>query len=283
MNKNSTFNFNLPSKEYLNDSFWSAKPFPFVVIDNFLEEDDFKTLSDSVIEFTATPDFEFKNTIEGGKSIYSNDNSPKLVQKFVDTVSSDIFIKEISDMTGAKDITSLAKLSDKHDAFRYFHEMKNGGILGTHVDHSMIEDNVHFLNSLFYITPEWSSSWGGSTQFYKYYGLRMGAEVEYKPNRLILFLHSSKSFHKVSKIKNNKINRYSVYMDYYIHKDDLNSFIESSAKNKGYKPNFWRHQTTFVPTIRQFINSFYKKNADFKKPYIFIYLKYLAKKYLKRI
>ncbi len=283
MNENQIFNFNLPSKEHLQKSFWKAKPFPYVVIDNFLNDDDFKNLSNSVIEFTATPDFEFKNNIEGGKSIYSNKNSPELVQKFVDTVSSNRFIQDISDMTGAKDVISLAKLSDKHDAFRYFHEMKEGGILGAHVDHSMIEDNVHFLNSLFYITPEWSPSWGGNTQFFKYYGFKMGAEVKYKPNRLILFLHSSKSFHKVSRIKNNKINRYSVYMDYYIHKDDLNSFIESSSRKNNYKANFWRHQTTFVPTLRQFINSFYKKNIDFKKPYIFIFFKYLLKKYLRRI
>lgn len=283
MNIKENFAFNLPDIDSLTNSFWKAKPFPFVVIDNFLNEDDFKILSDSVLEFASTPDYEFKNNIEGGKSIYSNNNSPELVQKFVNTVSSDSFITKLCSMTGAQDIISLVELSDEHDAFRYFHEMKDGGILGAHVDHSMIKDNVHFLNSLFYITPEWSEKWGGSTQFYKYYGLKFSTEVEYKPNRLILFLHSSKSFHKVSRIKNNKINRFSVYMDYYTHKDKLNSFIETARNERNFSAKFWRHQTTFVPTFKQFLNSFINRNKSFNRPYVYVFLKYLAKKYLRKI
>ena len=283
MSTNKFFNFNLPEINSLSEVFWVTKPFPHVVIDNFLDEDDFKILSESTLKFSAKPDFEFQNSIERGKAIYSNENSPEFVQKFVNTISSNKFIDKLVSLTDAKEITPLTNLSNKHDAFRYFHEMKNGGILGTHVDHSMIGDHVHFLNSLFYISPEWSNEWGGNTEFYKYYGLIKGAEVKYKPNRLIIFLHSSKSFHKVSRIKNNKINRFSVYMDYYLHKDKIKLFIESAKKNKRYIPKFWRHQTIFVPTLRQFVNSFFKNSKYYKKRYIYIFLKYIVKRYLKRI
>ncbi len=283
MDNNKSFNFNLPEINSLTDAFWKAKPFPYVVIDNFLDKNDFKMLSESVLKFSSSPDYEFKNSIESGKAIYSNKNSPELVQRFVNTVSSHKFVNNLIDLTDAKEIISLTSLNDKHDAFRYFHEMKDGGILGTHVDHSMIEDHVHFLNSLFYITPEWSSEWGGNTEFFKYYGLIKGAEVKYKPNRLVLFLHSSKSFHKVSRIKNNKVNRYSVYMDYYIHKDKLNLFIESTRKNNRYIPKFWKHQTVFIPTLRQLFYSFLRKSKYYKKRYIYIFLKYIVKKYLKKI
>jgi hypothetical protein len=283
MNTDKYFNFNLPEINTLSEVFWKAKPFPHVVIDNFLDKNDFETLSESVLKFSSNPDYEFKNSIEGGKAIYSNKNSPESVRKFVNTVSSDLFIEKLADLTEVKEIIPLIKLSEKHDAFRYFHEMKDGGILGTHVDHSMIEDNVHFLNSLFYITPEWSSKWGGNTEFYKYYGLIKGSEIKYKPNRLIIFLHSSKSFHKVSRIKNNKINRFSVYMDYYIHKNKLNAFVNSTKNNNRYIPQFWRHQTIFIPTFEQLIKSFFKKNKHYNKRYIYIFLKYIAKKFLQRI
>lgn len=283
MDTNKSFNFNLPEINSLSEAFWNAKPFPHVVIDDFLDKNDFKILSESVVKFSSSPDYEFNNSIESGKAIYSNKNSPELVQRFVNTVSSNNFINKLKNLTDAKEIISLVNLSDKHDAFRYFHEMKDGGILGTHVDHSMIDDHVHFLNSLFYITPEWSSEWGGNTEFYKYYGLVKGAEIMYKPNRLILFLHSSKSFHKVSRIKNNKISRYSVYMDYYIHKDKLNLFIESTRYNKRYIPKFWKHQTIFIPTFHQFFYSFFKKSKFYKKRYIYIFLKYIIKKFFKKI
>jgi len=283
MNTNKYFNFNLPEINLISEIFWKAKPFPHVIIDNFLDKNDFKILSESVLKFSSKPDHEFQDSIERGKAIYSNKNSPELVQRFVNTVSSDKFMEKLTDLTDVKEMISLTNLRDKHDTFRYFHEMKDGGMLGTHVDHSMIGDHIHFLNSLFYISPEWSSEWGGNTEFYKYYGLIKGAEVEYKPNRLILFLHSSKSFHKVSKIKNNKINRFSVYMDYYLHKDKLNLFIKSVKNNKRYVPKFWKHQTTFVPTLRQFVNSIFKSGKRYKKRYVYIFLRYIAKKYLKRL
>ena len=124
---------------------------------------------------------------------------------------------------------------------------------------------------------------GGSTEFYKWYGLLKGAEVKYKPNRLILFLHSSKSFHKVSRIKSNKLNRFSVYMDYYIHRDKLSHFIEQTKKNKKFVPKFWQHQTTFVPTFGQLVNSLFKESKYYKKRYIYIFFKYIVKKYLRKI
>ena len=146
MEKNIYFNYNLPNMNSLSETFWKAKPYPYVVIDHFLDKDDFNMLSESALKFSSKPDHEFNNKIERGKAIHSYENSPKLVQKFVNTVSSDKFIEKLIDLTDVKEIVSLAKLSDKHDFFRYFHEMKDGGILGTHVDHSMIGDHVHFLN-----------------------------------------------------------------------------------------------------------------------------------------
>jgi hypothetical protein len=164
------FQFNIGNFNYLSKSFWKAKPFPHVVIDNFLNKSDFRMLSESVLKFSTNPDCEFNSSIEMGKAIYSNKNSPKLVQRFVDTVSSDKFIKTLIKLTDAPEIVSLVELSDKHFPFKYFHEMKRGGILNTHVDHSMIKDHVHFLNSLFYITPKWRSEWGEVQNFTNYMG-----------------------------------------------------------------------------------------------------------------
>ena len=72
-------------------------------------------------------------------------------------------------------------------------------------------------------------------------------------------------------------------MDYYIHKDKLNLFIESAKNKKRYIPRFWKHQTIFIPTFNQFLNSFFKKSKYYKKRYIYIFLKYIVKKYIKRI
>ncbi len=275
----SSYKFNLSKN---TGNFFGKAPYPYLIIDNFLSQDDFQQLSYSVLNLNQKPDFSFNNTIEGNKSIYSNESSPHEVQKLVNTVISKEFIAFLEKLTGAEGLITLEDLKHNQSAFRYFHEMKEGGILGSHVDHSMIMDKVHFLNSLFYLSPEWYKSWGGHTELFSSMGFVKETEIEYKPNRMVIFLHTSKSFHKVSKIKSNNVNRYSVYMDYYLNQENLNKF-KIHAQALGFRAKFWKHQTTFVPTIEQLIKSFTSKKAEHKKKYLSIYLKYILKSLVQRL
>ena len=54
----------------------------------------------------------------------------------------------------------------KYLPFRFFHEMGAGGFMGSHVDHSTIKNEVHFLNSILYLSDTNLKTHSGSTNFY---------------------------------------------------------------------------------------------------------------------
>ena len=137
--------------------------------------------------------------------------------------------------------------------------MKSGGLLGIHVDHSYSKSELlHMANSIFYVSPYWEDSWGGETVLCNSSGSRIVKKIIPKPNRLILFVHSSSSFHGVNKINcPTDVNRTTYYMDYYINPSDiplLNDNIRNSGLKKGLK--FTHHTTTFIPFFPLGIKSF---------------------------
>jgi Rps23 Pro-64 3,4-dihydroxylase Tpa1-like proline 4-hydroxylase len=75
--------------------------------------------------------------------------------------------------------------------------MKTGGLLGAHVDHShSANDNklLHVANAIFYVSQKWDEAWGGETLLFNSTGFKIIKKISPKPNRLILFIHSSTSF-----------------------------------------------------------------------------------------
>jgi len=72
-------------------------------------------------------------------------------------------------------------------------------------------------------------------------------------------------------------------MVYYIHKDKLNLFIESTRYNKKYVPKFWKIKLFLFQHSINFFTRFFKKSKFYKKNYIYIFLKYIIKKFFKTI
>ena len=260
----------------LSKKFYSASPFPHIIIDNFLPINELKKVTKSLINFKKDEDtaMSLDNSTTKKKIIHKYSKSPKIINKIVDKISSERFIKYISKICQLdnKDVKSLKSFKMRYLPFRFFHEMSAGGFMGSHVDHSTIKNEIHFLNSILYLSDTNSRTYSGSTNFYSKNGFNIEKKIAAKKNRLVIFLHSSESFHGVSKIQSDSNKRYTIYMDYYISQNKL--FKLQQAYNK-YRNNekikFWKHQTTFLP------KSLFEFNR-FK-----IYLKYLIKKYLKRI
>ena len=83
---------------------------------------------------------------------------------------------------------------------------------------------------------------GGSTLLFNKNGRKVKAQIPYKRNRAVIFLHTPYSFHGVERLKNNlNIKRKSLYVDYYSESLKPFNHIKLDFPNK-----WFSHGTTFI-------------------------------------
>jgi hypothetical protein len=253
----------------LKSAFYKSSPFPHLVIDNFLPEKEFKRAIGQLKKFNSRPDLSFEDSTTSKKKVFSMHDEINEVANIVKILSSQEMISDLEKLTGASGIIPLSNFKVDQTGFRFLHQMHPGGFLGAHVDHIRIDDKIHFLNSIFYLTEDSSLNNGGLTCLYDKTGFKKLVEIEPKPNRLLVFFHSSESFHSVSNLNNNSPLRNTIYMDYYINKEQITRLRTDETID--FSPNFWEHRTTFIP----------RKFSDFWT--LKTYMKYLLKRFFRKI
>ena len=239
------------------NQFKAEKPFPHLILDNFLKEDYFSDLKlDHSIDFKDKGK-SFNSDAEKEKWISKNVNLPKLVSNIVNELNSDNWIENLKSLT---DIKSLFATDVGNTDLANYHEMYKNGFLGSHVDHSSDPKTglPHVLNIILYLTQNLTNNWGGNTVFMSKDGKKIIKEIDYIPNRAVLFLHTPYSFHGVTKLINNKNKRSTIYVDYYSENKDPYQNYKLDFGNK-----FFNHGTCFV----------LPKTLDYLKPKNFYYLR----------
>lgn len=238
--------------------FWQAEPYPHLVIENFLydrKHNDVRIKVDEALLIKDGVHASFDTKIEKGKTIYNKESElGKALQPVVDTLTHSFLRNGLSELTGipASLITPLTAYNTTQTDYKYFHQMEPGGILGSHVDHSqvygkdgsIVDGKIHFLNCIYYL----NYTIGGETLLFGKSGFgehKNAVETDY--NKLLIFLHTSQSFHGVDRLIAG--NRITVYMDYYTTIEGL-EYLRSTARINGCKfvPDWWKHRTTFVPS-----------------------------------
>ncbi|MGN6386132.1 MAG: 2OG-Fe(II) oxygenase [Verrucomicrobiota bacterium] len=244
-------------KEQFKREFWNAKPFPHAIIDDFLDNESFRSLTESLRAVHENPSISFKTPLEKKNTTYSSETFSKECGSLVGAITGKEFLGELSELTGVREITPLTEYKG-HD-FKFYHKMEEGGFLASHVDHSEVLGNnkVHFLNCIYYGPERWENGWGGETVLFDKWGFREVAKVACKPNRLLIFLHTSQSFHGVSRLVKNETSRFTIYMDFYANVAELGNMAEASkAAQSNFVPRFWKHRTTFVPLTVKYMHRY---------------------------
>lgn len=257
MNIINTDCLNLENKK---DIFFNARPFPHLVLDNFLEERFFLNLKHIFAEITeSTEGKRFNSAVEEKKWISLNSALPGAVKEIVNALNSDSWVESMRGLTG---INSLVATSNGNTKLANYHVMEPGGILGPHVDHSHEPKKgiPHVLNTILYLAEDWDPKAGGATLFYDAKGDKVVSKVEYKQNRAVIFLHTPYSFHGVERIKENtSVKRRTVYVDYY-----SESYQPYKGMNLDFDSSWFKHGTTFkldnVLDYFKFKNSHYARS-----------------------
>jgi hypothetical protein len=239
MNIINKIHYNLSSRQV---EFFSTAPFPHIILDDFLDPDYFEMLAAALSnsESTSIEGKEFNSEVERGKWISLNSALPSLVKAIIDEMNEEKWVSNLRQLTG---IDSLFPTKVGNTKLANYHQMKPGGVLGSHVDHA-VDPNTgfpHVLNNLIYLSDSWSPSFGGATEFFDKTGHKKVGKVEYKRNRSIIFLHTPYSFHGVEQISSKSPStRKSIYVDYY-----CTNYSPYDHMKLPFKNHWFYHPTTF--------------------------------------
>jgi hypothetical protein len=261
----------LKDKENLKYLFKKGEPFPYVVIDNFFEQQFYnKLLQDFEIYYAENKKNgkTYNTDVENDKWTSQGNPLSEELRDIGEYLQSEDIKSFLKDITGFKVLRTSEFNSDNTG---FYHLMKNNAYLGPHIDHMMDmgANNVgyHVLNIIIYITSEWNPNWGGGT-FFINNSDKTFTDVEYKPNRAVVFMHSPISIHGTSKVTNETNNkRISIYFDYY-------SNEENPYEHLGYK--FKLHKSPhlfYLPKITDYLKL---KN----RKYLFHFASHFKNKFL---
>ncbi len=244
--------------------FLLALPFPYLVLDEFLNTEYFDKLSGVLFDIEKRDHAEgrsFNSDVEHGKWISLNSSLPFLVKEIIDELNSDAWVLNLRSLTG---IETLQPTRVGNTKLANYHVMKPGGKLGSHVDHAADPDTglPHVLNHIIYLSNAWQTEFGGGTEFFDSSGHKIIRRVDYKPNRCVIFLHTPYSFHGVEKISDRVgFSRKSIYVDYYSTSLNPYSNIELPFPNK-----WFYHPTTFI--LEPFMRYFAPRSFGYLKSFV---------------
>ena len=264
---------------------WDYEPFPHTVIDNFLPSNNFKKISENLKLINNFKDLKknFSTHVEFNKKVYGDKDLSGELKIPVNILGSKLIKNIFEKFLNVKNMISLADW-ENYGGYYPFHSMNTGGVLGAHVDHSHSEDDLlHVANAIYYVSDKWDESWGGETFFSNDIGTKIVKKIIPKPNRLVLFIHSSQAFHGVNKISSpSDIKRNTYYMDYYIKDSEFIKMIDNQKKNIGKSLNYTHHTTTFIPLFPIGLKSFEIKFLGMKNTYKYIlkYMQYLIARFI---
>jgi len=224
----------------LKYTYSQARPFPNIVIDNFLN-----------LECALQCFSELKNHTDWGKNIPNEYMENHQINKFwtpwnsrnsvdslfiqsptvfstIQHLNSPQFVQFLSELTGIKGL-----LPDVDFFGAGCHRVKSGGKLSLHVDYNIHKDTGNFrvLNLLLYLNPDWKEEWGGHLELWNKKEKRMEKKITPIMNRAVIFTLSDESVHGHPHPLQTppNIDRYSLALYYFIKKPNQQFYPRKSV------------------------------------------------------
>jgi Rps23 Pro-64 3,4-dihydroxylase Tpa1-like proline 4-hydroxylase len=184
-------------REQLRKDFVSARPFPFVKIENFIEPAIVQQVAASYPSFEQALDQgrTFKTVNERKKvQITRSELFPHPVARLSEALASPQFLTDLSYITGIPNL-----LADEALEGGGMHITGPGGRLDVHIDFNYLEvRKLHRrLNLLLYLNPTWQPGWGGDVQLWDVDVKHCEASFAPTLNRCVIFETSEISNHGV--------------------------------------------------------------------------------------
>jgi hypothetical protein len=174
-------------------------PFPYVVMDNVLPPEDFKTLLTGLPEIGKDPWVKYDNPLELKYALNKQETFPATVQVLLEALYSDYVCSLIPKML---ELPDERLFRDPILLGAGIHAIPSGGKLDLHLDHNRnpsLENFERRVNCIYWMHPEWNEEWGGELELWR--AGRKGLPKECvtsivpKPNRLAMFRAGDSAWH----------------------------------------------------------------------------------------
>jgi hypothetical protein len=182
------------------ETFRQAKPFNYLVVDNFFNEDIALSLSSEFPDYDSERWYFYKNSIENKKALNNWNEFPALTYKAFTELNSAPTVALMAELTG------VPMFEDRGLHGGGWHIHGQGGNLNPHLDYS-IHPKLGLqrkINIIVYMAPDLLPEHGGhlglwgSNEAKDSYG-ELHAEVEPRFNRAIIFDTTQDSWHGMSR------------------------------------------------------------------------------------
>lgn len=195
--------------------FRTARPFPFVVLDDFLSADFAHRVAESFPEYSeaAATGKEYRRVNEHGKvQVTDKTRFSDPVQQLELILSSAEFLETIAEITGIRNL-----VADPDLVGGGIHIMRPGAVLDVHIDFNLLSSRNLYrrLNILLFLNIDWRTEWGGQLELWDRDVQVCEAVVEPLFNRCVIFETSDHSFHGVRKVTCPKGRTRKSYAGYY--------------------------------------------------------------------
>ena len=198
----------------LAEAYRSAKPFPHIVIDDFLPS---AVLDQCLKEFPSDLGLggvQFDRDQERLKSQFNPDTLAPTARTLFYSFNSRPFIRLLENVTGIKGL-----IPDPYFLGAGFHEIAQGGHLSVHVDfnHHKLMNLERRINVLIYLNKDWKNEYGGQLELWTADMSACSESIVPLFNRCVIFNTTENSYHGNPNFVNHPelISRKSIALYYY--------------------------------------------------------------------
>ena len=219
----------------LKVNYQTAKPFPYIVIDNFLPEFVLRKCKEEVMNH----DIWYHDTVhwtqqfQQNKFYYPDETTDMSEFKtklpisslVLDYLNSDKFLEFLCNLTGHEKLYRDPKLMGGG-----IHRIKRGGKLAVHVDYNEHPETKRQrkLNVLIYLNENWKSEWGGNLELWTKDLKTKEVEIEPIFNRVVIFdIDKAPHGHPIPLNSPEGVDRYSLALYYF-----TDNLVDADKKNQ---------------------------------------------------
>ena len=177
----------------LREQFEENNVIKYIILDNFLTGNYASSLAE---EHRKVPqeywlDYSHKNQKKAGltdKSLMG-----KSTRLLIEELSSPIFLKWLSNLTGFKELITDPELDRAG-----LHKITKNGYLNVHTDEQSHTKHKYWkrrLNLLLYLSSDYEKSWGGNLELWDHKSKKIIQSIPSEFNRCVIFATDKKSYH----------------------------------------------------------------------------------------